>query len=338
MTALKQYEKLEAPGLWRESLATQRREVYVSFGDTSLVIRNQAEEPLAHWSLPAVQRLNPGQEPAVYSPNADANETLEIDDSTMIEAIEKVRSAIEKRRPHPGRLRLVILASIVAVIAALGVFWLPGALERHTVRVVPFETRQQIGEQVLTHITRLTGKACSNPLGDRALTSLTTRLLANPRGRVLVLADGITKSASLPGGIILLNKVLVEDHEQPEVAAGYIVLEQLRSSAVDPLSRLLKHAGGVATFRLLTTGSIDDAALRAFAQYVLTAPSEMPSDSMLLARFKSARFSSSPLAFEIDISGETTLPLIEADPFGNQSYTPLLSDANWVSLQGICGS
>ena len=44
MTALRKYEKLEATALWRETLATQRREVYVSFGDTSLVIRNQADD------------------------------------------------------------------------------------------------------------------------------------------------------------------------------------------------------------------------------------------------------------------------------------------------------
>ncbi|NOX74880.1 MAG: hypothetical protein GXP03_15105, partial [Alphaproteobacteria bacterium] len=93
MTALKQYEKLEAPGLWRETADAQRREIYISFGDTTLVIRNHKDEVLSHWSLPAIIRLNPGVMPALFSPDISAAETLEIDDDTMIDAIEKIRAA-----------------------------------------------------------------------------------------------------------------------------------------------------------------------------------------------------------------------------------------------------
>lgn len=337
MTALKQYEKLEAPGLWRENTASQRREVYVSFGDTSLVVRNHKEEVLSHWSLPAVHRLNPGQKPAIYSPNPEARETLEIEDSVMIAAIEEVRAAIDRRRPHPGRLRFGILVAISIVIILLAIFWLPGALERHTVRVVPFETRQQIGKQVLEHITRLTGKACTTQLGSRALARLETRLLSNPRAQIIVLGDGIAKSAHLPGGYILLNKVLVEDHELAEVAAGYVLLEQLRADTHDPLARMLQLVGGIETFRLLTTGRLSDQVLRDYAEVVLTATPAMAENATLISRFETAGFASSPLAYAIDLSGETTLTLIEADPFGNRPYAPLLSDSDWVSLQAICG-
>lgn len=337
MTALKQYEKLESTGLWRETLATQRREVYVSFGNTSLMIRDRHDAPLSHWSLPAVTRLNPGQRPAVFSPNPDASETLEIEDTTMIEAIEKVRTAIDRRRPHPGRLRFSILAAMAVVIIALSIFWLPGALQSHTGSVVPFETREQIGNGILNHITRLSGTPCSTTLGDRAVVKLETRLLTEKRGHILVLPDGVTKSTTLPGGIILLNKGLVEDHEMPEVAAGYVLLEQLRAANDDPLDRVLKHAGGIATFRLLTTGRLDEESLRAYAQHTLTRQTEMPDTATLLAEFKRAGFASSPLAYEIDITGETSLDLIEADPFQNAHYTPLLTDADWVGMQGICG-
>jgi hypothetical protein len=337
MTALKQYEKLEAAGLWREAPATQRREVYVGFGDTTLVIRNQKDEVLSHWSLPAVHRLNPGRMPALFSPTDTASETLEIDDKTFVEAVEKVRTAIERRRPHPGRLRLWILLGLTALILALAVFWLPGALQRHTSRVVPFETRRLIGAQILDHITRLTGKSCTTSLADQALRKLEKRLLTDQRGKILVLADGIAKSAHLPGGFILVNKTLVEDHEQIEVAAGYILLEQLRAGITDPLAQVLHHVGGIETFRLLTTGNLKDKALRSYAQQVLVAKTVMPADNILIASFDNARFSSSPFAYALDISGETTLTLIEADPYRNKAYQPLLSDADWVRLQAICG-
>ena len=337
MTALKQYEKIEAPGLWRETATSQRREVYVSFGNTSLVVHNNNEDVLSHWSLPAIQRLNPGKLPALFSPSPDTSETLEIDDSTIVDAIEEVRAAIERRRPHPGRLRLFIFAALTLSILALAYFWLPGALERHTIRVVPPETRQQIGAQILGHITRLTGNSCSSRQGDAALRRLAERILTNPRGNIVILADGITKSTHLPGGFILLNKNLIQDHERVEVAAGYVLMEQIHASTIDPLSRLLQHAGGIETLRLLTTGEVSDTALRAFAQDVLVDNRAMPEESILLKSFEIAGFASSPLAYAIDISGETTIALIEADPFLNTPYRPLLNDPDWVRLQTICG-
>ena len=40
----------------------------------------------------------------------------------------------------------------------------------------------------------------------------------------------------------------------------------------------------------------------------------------------------------LDITGESTLELIEADPMAGQSPAPVIRDADWVRLQGICGS
>jgi hypothetical protein len=336
MTALRKYEKLEATALWREALATQRREVYVSFGESSLMIRNQADDPLSHWSLAAVERLNPGQRPAIYAPNAEAAETLEIEDATMIEAIEKVRAAIARRRPRPGRLRWLIVASIVLAIAALGVLWLPGALERQTLKVVPFEKRREIGFDLLDHIARLSGRPCSTPSADRALGRLERRLLGTG-GAIRILPAGVTKSGMLPGRLVVLNHVLVEDFEGPEVAAGYVVLELAKAGVDDPLARLLRSVGPVETFRLLTTGNIGDAALAAYAEIVLTVPSPRPADAVLLPQFAAAGVPTSPVAYEEDMTGETTLTLIEADPFRSQPAPSILGDSDWVSLQGICG-
>ena len=336
MTALKQYEKLEAPGLWRETPEQQRREVHVSFGDTSLVIRDRHDAALAHWSLPAVRRLNPGQRPALFSPDPEGRETLEIEDGTMTEAIETVRRAIDRRRPHPGRLRLAVLAGTVAALVALAVFWLPGALIRHSVRVVPFETRQEIGAELMAQIRRLAGRSCETAPGRRALDRLAARVLKGETARIEVLSEGLARATSLPGGIYILNKALVEDHEMPEVAAGYLIAEQLRREARDPLAKLLERAGGLAALRLLTTGHLGEETLRAHARFLLVERAPMPDDAALLERFRRVGFSSGPLAYELDITGETTLTLIEADPFANRPYTPLLNDADWLNLQAVC--
>jgi len=337
MTALKEYEKLEATGLWRETVATQRREVIVSFGNTSLMIADSNDTALSHWSLPAVARLNPGEMPAVFSPNREETETLEIEDSAMVAAIEKVLKSISKRRPHPGRLRLLVVAVFVAVIAALGIFWLPDALVRHTVKVVPFAKRVQIGQDMLDHLRHFVGDFCETPLGSAALSRLEKRIFADGPGRLLILPHGVSNSMHLPGNIILLKKSIVEDYEVPEVAAGFAVLEQVRAEVTDPMSGLLYFAGIPTSFKLLTTGEIDPRILNSYAKYLLVQSGADVPDQRLLDQFAKVGFASSPFAYAVDVTGETTLTLIEADPFRAKAYASLLDDSDWVSLQGICG-
>ena len=49
MTALKEYERLECTGLWKESNTSQRKEVLVLFGDNSLVLRDTKGVVVSHW-------------------------------------------------------------------------------------------------------------------------------------------------------------------------------------------------------------------------------------------------------------------------------------------------
>ena len=56
VTALHRYQRLEAEGVWRATPDARRQEVIVVLGDATLVIHDRGERPLAHWSLPAVER------------------------------------------------------------------------------------------------------------------------------------------------------------------------------------------------------------------------------------------------------------------------------------------
>lgn len=338
MTALTRYQRLEAPGLWRAAPGDQRRDVVVSIGDATLTISDLNDRALTHWSLPAVHRLNPRERPAHFAPSdaPDEGEALEIADADMIEAIETVRRAIEKSRPRPGRLRLVITLATVAVVAALALVWLPGALTRHTVSVLPDVTRAVVGERLLTRVRRVAGTPCAGTLGNRALGRLGTRVLGTSKPKLYVVSAGVANAGHLPGGIILLNRALVEDFEEPDVAAGFILAESTRARASDPMLELLDHAGLMATAKLLTTGTLADAVLDAYAERLLTAPPVPLDTATLVARFAEARVRTTPYAFALDQTGETTLALIEADPVPMAEAEPLLADADWVSLQGIC--
>ncbi|MCM2561448.1 hypothetical protein M8756_05945 [Lutimaribacter sp. EGI FJ00015] len=343
MTALKQYQRLEATGLWRESPEAQRREVVVSIGDATLVIADMQDRPLTHWSLAAIERANPGESPALFHPDGDPGELLELapDAEEMIKAIEKLRSAIDRGRPHPGRLRLLMFGLSAAAVAGLALFWLPEVLREHAVKVVPAAKRDDIGAALMTQLQRVTGPACTEPQGLAALGRLAARLPGpdGARPRLHVVRDGVRDALALPGGRILLRARLIEDHEEPDVVAGYIIAAQERAALSDPLDRLLRETGVRASFRLLTTGAVPDTILQRHSETLPAATPVPVPDDRLLAAFADAGVRSGPYAYARDVTGETVLGLIEADPFASGPPPPaVLSDNDWLRLQAICGN
>ncbi|WP_282063236.1 hypothetical protein [Roseobacter litoralis] len=336
MTALKKYARLEATALWRASPDDQRREVVLSVGDATLVISDLRDQAITHWSLAAVQRANPGVRPAIFHPEGDTGETIELaaDEAQMIDAIEKLRRAVERNRPRPGRLRWLGMAVSFALVIAAAVFWLPGALITHTVSVVPDVKRAEIGAALLTRIERMTGPACAEPAGLRTAQVLRAKLGSGP---LSIMPSAVTGSLHLPGGRILIDRALVEDYEEPDVAAGFILAEKTLMAGLDPLRALLETMGTAVSFQLLTTGSLDGDTLDSYAEYLLTQPRSFPPDAPLLQAFSERNLRSTPYAYARDITGESVLSLIEADPMAGRTAPPLLSDADWLRLQNICG-
>ena len=332
MTALRKYQRLESPGIWRFGEAEQRREVVVALRENSLVISDpKSDMALSHWSLPAVTRLNPGAQPALFSPGADATEILEVEDSDMVAALETVLQVLYQRQPRPGRLRGVVLAASSAVLVALALFWLPGAATRHTASVLPEATRARIGLMVLKDVTRLSGSPCAAKLGREAAELLAARLFSGGKGDVVVLRDGFSGARLLPGNIAILSRDLVEAPPDAETAAGAVVAAQVAAEVLDPVLPLLVHAGVLATFRLLTTGALPDAAVTGYAEILLGAPLPPVPEADLLAAFQRLDLSASAYAQWLQAPG-----LRDGDPFKAGSPRPVLADDEWISLQGIC--
>ena len=89
--------------------------------------------------------------------------------------------------------------------------------------------------------------------------------------------------------------------------------------------------------RLLTTGQVTPAALDAYAEHQLVAKPAPIATQTLVAGLKAWAVRARPYAYALDITGETTLELIEADPFADTAPAALLSDNDWQRLQNICG-
>lgn len=336
-TALHKYARLESPGLWRETSGAQRREVIVAFREATLVLSDpKSESALTHWSLPTVTRLNKGEHPALYSTDETGNETLEISDSDMIAALETVREALEAKRPKPGRLRGFVVGVGTTIVLALGIFWLPDALVRHTATVLPAATRQAIGQYALNDLQKLTGSPCTSPLGTYALTDLADRLFGKNQARILIVRDAVATSTHLPGGVIVISRRVVEEQDGPEALAGLAIIERLRAELSDPMLPVLRHAGLTATFRLLTSGLLPESSVEGYGKVLLSGPSDAVSDDIALTRFQNAGVSTLPAAKLIDPSGKTTSRLVAEDPMQGLVPQPLMNDSDWVSLQDIC--
>lgn len=337
-TALRRYQKLESRGLLREAPEAQLREVVVNLGEASIVLADpRSGVAVTHWSLPAIERTNPGRLPAIWRPAPDSAETLEIDDTDMIAALETVAVAIDRSRAKPGRLRQAGTVLTICAALAIVVGWMPGAVMRRTAAMLPGVTRSDIGLMVLEDLARLTGPACAAPAGQAALDRLALRLFGPENTpKLSVVREGLADTMHLPGNRIVLAEALLVVPEGPEVAAAHVVAERLRATAGDPLLRVLNHAGLFATLRLLATGVLDSVAVSGVAEELLQSPRALIPDDALLAAFAQAELPASPYAYALDPTGEKTLPLIEADPYPTGAPRPVLPEADWVRLQDIC--
>jgi len=336
MTALDRYVRLESEALWRAEPNGQRRDVTLSFGDATLVIADATGRPLAHWSLPALIRQNPDDLPALYAPDEDASEILEIADPTMVEAIEEVQRALAKARPRPGKLRHWLTGGIIAATLGLAIFWLPDALTRQALAVVPPPKRAAIGTEMLASVQNQTGALCQTPRANTAASRLAQRIFGSGTTVQILVVPRLAQGAvSLPGNLILLDYGLLRTADDPAVAAGFLIAARAAAEETDPLADLLKQAGLVTTFRLLTTGEIPNDILRQRANAMLNEETVATNAEALRRALVAAQIPQVPYLAAVD-ARTGNMPDLGTDPMADQDIPLILRDSDWVSLRNIC--
>ncbi|WP_313136967.1 hypothetical protein [Paracoccus jeotgali] len=340
-TALRQFQRLEAPGSWRPAPDAQLREVVVSIGEATLILSDpKSDAPLAHWSLPAVRRMNPGTRPAVYVPVAAEGdgpfESLEVDDRWMIDAIGRVQAAIAARRPHPGRLRGGLMAGAVLVMLLAGAVWLPGAMRSHAARITPAAERQQIGLAILRDMSRTTGAPCADPAAAGSLHLLAKRIGLPAGARIAVLREGLPGAIMLPGHVLAVDHTLIRDQSEPEALAGHMLAAYLTAAETDPMVEALAQVPFSQILGLLTRGTLRPDVWQGYGEALLSQPPKRASERRLLEGFAAAKLPSSPYAETLPDSGTRAVALTESDPFRSHPYPPALDERDWITLQQIC--
>lgn len=327
MTALKQYQRLESGGFLSTSDKVPPQEVLLSFGSATLMITDFDGQHLSHWSLAAIHRLNPGERPAEFRPAPEADEHLKIEDDVMIDAIETVRRTVEASIAAPRRRkRGVVLATVVAMAAIVGLIG-PEFLVRQTLSVVPSVKRSEIGATVLGHLQAELGPTCRETSGLASLAALRDRLVDDGT-QIVVLPRGFDKFAALPGGLIALDQAMIEDHDDPHITAGHILSAQAHREQTDPLEPLLRHGGWNAAFQLLTTGDLPSEYAQSYARHLIDTPQPEQAADIIEDRFVQAELSGTAYLATRGMTPNADIAL--------KQFNPVLQDADWVALQGIC--
>ena len=372
MTALKQYELLEAEGRYFDGKSAAPSEVIVKFGDASLMILDLQDMPITHWPLATLRSLGAEGPGLSLIPDFGADERLTISDDQMIDAIRAVCPKLERSEPV-SRARWTRVAGWAAL--ALGslymiIFHLLPALSDQLAELIPPDAEVAMGEEMVDEFAAILSgfkepRFCSTPDGDRALQRMLSRVEAVTDVylplRVQVLDHEMVNAFALPGGQIVIFRGLIDKADSPEEVAGVLAHEIGHVVNRDPTRIALRSAGSAGLLGLLlgdftgatVTVALSEALLRSGYQREAEAAADDFANAALSAQglptkpfagffLKLNEMSGdrpeflSHLATHPDLSGRAANSLA-ADQIGDQPFTPAISDQDWVALQQICG-
>ncbi len=331
MTALGKYIRLEAEGEWREAATTPPREVLLSFGKASLVISDFSENPLTHWALRAIERIDEVEGMVIFAASEDAQETLAVRDTEMIKAIEAISR--DARTPGGRRRNLgrPVLFGALAVLVGSAVLWGPQLVREKTLRLIAPEQRELVSAQVLDRLP----DSCGDPQGLVALERLSQTVWGPDAPKIHVLPMQNTPIARLPDGQVLMSDRLLSSNDaSPDQTAGWMAVAFSLGQDHTGLARLISRKSGPDALKFLFSGVITEEELDLIAD-LTTNQSVVPAASELSAALKRLRDNNiAPDAFLESIPGNWP----EASEPTTDAARTVLDDQDWVALQGICNN
>ncbi len=262
MTAIDKYTRLEALGQWREGPDQPPCEVVVSFGNATLVLSDLDENPLCHWAMAATSRLSLDGTKAIYTPDTEGFETLEIDDSEMVEAIAQVsRASVTVSRRTPW-LRWVFLVFLVATIAAI-FYVTPSILRGQAVRMTGHESARKLGTDMLASLNT---DICREPRADAAREQFQSR--AFPDGRtLLVIVRNQSPANVFPGGVVVISSSTLQSMQTPDELAALTTALAAKSEA--SMRQLFDASSPRELFNYITSGKLSGDRLAQVAQSII---------------------------------------------------------------------
>ncbi|MGV6840178.1 MAG: hypothetical protein ACWA40_08300 [Planktomarina sp.] len=327
MTALHQFERLEAIGQWRPYVGAPQQEVIVGLGRQTLSVIDVQGTPVAHWSLGSLilgQTQNPHTIRLRVDPNAE--ESLFLSDKDMIAALRLIDQSMKPKTAFKKRIfGFGVLACAIAGLGWYGIQKLPDYVANN----LPKATQTALGEQMILQLEEASGGPCTAAQGRDALAALEDRL--RPLGPVTlhVLPIEADHVLSLPGGQYVIPETLIQRSTSPDGLAGHVIAAITNHLTHDSL-KTATHAIGIwDNVLLLFTASAADNAANSAAQAAVDEPYVDPNSESLAQAFDITSINAAPYATG---RGDEMLSSLNT----HAAAPPVLKDGAFIGLKQIC--
>lgn len=353
------------PAVFYDGLIARRRAVMVILHDDNLVI-SDGDGMLAAWRYPDLREQDaPTGFLRLAAQGAPELARLEIADTAFAAEIRRraplIRDTARARRS--GKIQIVAWSMAAAVSLVLTAIYLVPLLADRVTPLIPLSVERRLGDAVAkqVHVIFKEG-ACLNDDGEAALATMEQRLAPGLPPDALfdirVLASPVANAFALPGGRIYLLRGLIDKAESAEEVAGVLAHEMGHVAHRDGLRRLLQSGGSSFLIGLLFGDVFGGGTLITLGQTLVNSAysREQETDADAFAANVFLRIGQSPKPLGTFLSRiakddktMTRFALLLSHPLSQARLAalsgrepthpspPLLTEAEWRALKGICG-
>ncbi|QPF90501.1 M48 family metallopeptidase [Bradyrhizobium commune] len=353
------------PTIFFDGVSSRRRQVTLTLGDV-LEICEEGGAPV-RWAYPDIRRADsPAGILRLTSTAAPSLARLEIRDAALAsEIIARCLRLDEHLTTRRGVAKIVgwSVAAAVSIVCVV-LFGLPLAADR-LAPLVPKPIERRIGDASEVQVKTIFGRgSCSDPAGQVAFSKLVNRLrdaagLDDDSMTSGVLPSSIPNAFALPGGKVYVLNGLIDKAENPDELAGILAHELGHLKHHDNMRGLIYNGGTSFLIGLLfgdvTGSSAVIFASRSVVEASYSREAETNADTFAIETMHALGRSPKPAAelmFRITgkEGGSGFANILSSHPLTEDrlarmtredrpaSGPPLLTDAEWKALKGICGS
>ena len=247
-----EYTKFETFGVWQESSEKPEEQVVVSFGKSTLLLRDINESIVAQWSFPSisVNTLPDGQ--VTFSPDEDGIEKLTISDEEMIEQLKKVIQAPTYDRKNFRTIFLLIISLFVTLFLLLNS---KNILIGIATSITPNGKTSIIFEKLIESKDNPLGRKCIIPEGQKILDQLVEKY--RNINDIIILSSTENKFFVLPDGQIILTKKFILDVKDPLEISEFLFLADKANQLNIPLKTFFSSQSILSLLKYISGTSID---------------------------------------------------------------------------------
>lgn len=295
---------------------------------------------------------------------------LVIHDADLIAWVHRTRPGLFRRDVHKGTWARVAkwTGGMVAAVALMLFVILP-AMADTLARIIPIEREIAFGKSVTRQMefalggTRLGDLQCSNPAGEAALQTMLTRLTSAQDMKydiaLQVFDHDMVNAFAAPGGQVVILRGLLDAAESPDEVAGVLAHELGHVESRDATRHTLRAAGSAGLLTMVLGDFTGGVAIAVLGEQMLssayTREAEGAADGFALEMLSDAGVDATGFArFFSELAdiedGMFSMPgylathpvtrdrAERAETFarGQESTSPILTDADWQALKAIC--